>query len=245
MMPGGKPRSATNSRVRSLAATGGILLGQDYHFDLTRPGIGLYGGLPFAEARPVVRLSLPVIQVRDVAPGESVGYGCTFTATRPTRIATVSAGYADGLIRAMSEHGPQTKVSRFMVSDAPEAAPEDALEQVMDAIGRSPARAVAVRDRAGVSETVQVVAYATAPAVVAGLPYPEVRILATLYGAALLVVGLATVHGTTLGRAAVAGAIPATLVFGYAFGGLFALEAVTGLELVDTDPPVASATRWV
>ncbi|MFW5641299.1 MAG: alanine racemase [Roseicyclus sp.] len=87
---------------RSLAATGGILLGRDYHFDLTRPGIGLYGGLPFAAARPVVSLSLPVIQVRDVAPGETVGYGCSFTATRPMRLATVSAGYADGLIRAMS-----------------------------------------------------------------------------------------------------------------------------------------------
>jgi alanine racemase len=49
-----------------------------------------------------VRLSLPVIQTRDLAPGETVGYGCTFTATRPTKIATVSAGYADGLIRAAS-----------------------------------------------------------------------------------------------------------------------------------------------
>jgi alanine racemase len=87
---------------RSLAATGGILLGPEYHFDLTRPGIGLYGGLPFTEATPVVRLSLPVIQTRDLAPGETVGYGCTFTATRPTKIATVSAGYADGLIRAAS-----------------------------------------------------------------------------------------------------------------------------------------------
>lgn len=87
---------------RSLAATGGTLLGPDYHFDLTRPGIGLYGGLPFATASPVVRLSLPVIQVRDLAPGETVGYGCTFTAEHPTKIATVSAGYADGLIRAMS-----------------------------------------------------------------------------------------------------------------------------------------------
>lgn len=87
---------------RSLAATGGVLLGPDYHFDLTRPGIGLYGGLPFEAAQPVVRLSLPVIQVRDVAPGETVGYGCTFVAARPTRVATVSAGYADGLIRAMS-----------------------------------------------------------------------------------------------------------------------------------------------
>ncbi len=85
----------------SLAATGGILLGPRYHFDLTRPGIGLYGGLPFADARPVVRLSLPVIQVRQVAAGETVGYGGTWTASRPSLIATVSGGYADGLIRAM------------------------------------------------------------------------------------------------------------------------------------------------
>ena len=87
--------------ARSLAATGGILLGPDYHFDLTRPGIGLYGGLPFAEARPVVRLALPVIQTRELAPNEHVGYGCTWTADEPAVIATVSGGYADGLIRAM------------------------------------------------------------------------------------------------------------------------------------------------
>lgn len=85
----------------SLSATGGILLGPDYHFALTRPGIGLYGGLPFDDARPVLRLSLPVIQTRDVAMGESVGYGATWRAERPSRIATVAAGYADGLIRAM------------------------------------------------------------------------------------------------------------------------------------------------
>ncbi|MGX9353824.1 alanine racemase [Roseobacteraceae bacterium S113] len=89
---------------RSLAATGGILLGRDFHFELTRPGIGLYGGLPFVDARPVVRLELPVIQVRDVEPGESVGYGNTFIAERPSRIATVSSGYADGIIRAMGPH---------------------------------------------------------------------------------------------------------------------------------------------
>ncbi len=86
---------------RSLSATGGILLGRDYGFDLTRPGIGLYGGLPFAAGRPVVCLSLPVIQCRDVAAGESVGYGATYVADRPRRIATLQAGYADGLIRAM------------------------------------------------------------------------------------------------------------------------------------------------
>lgn len=87
---------------RSLAATGGILLGSEYHFDLTRPGIGLYGGAPFLDARPVVKLDLPVIQVRELATGEAVGYGYSWTAPAPARIATVSAGYADGLIRQMS-----------------------------------------------------------------------------------------------------------------------------------------------
>ncbi|KIN61361.1 Alanine racemase [Sulfitobacter noctilucae] len=86
---------------RSLAATGGILLGPDYHMDLTRPGVGLYGGLPFVDATPVIALDVPVVQVRDVAPGESVGYGNAFVAKSATRVATVSAGYADGLIRAM------------------------------------------------------------------------------------------------------------------------------------------------
>ena len=87
---------------RSLAATGGILLGPEYHFDLTRPGVGLYGGLPFADAQPVACLDLPVIQIRDVDEGEAVGYGNAWTAQRPSKIATVSGGYADGLHRALS-----------------------------------------------------------------------------------------------------------------------------------------------
>jgi alanine racemase len=87
---------------RSLAATGGILLGPDYHFDLTRPGVGLYGGLPFAAALPAVTLSLPVIQTRMVEPGEAVGYGCAWIAPRPSLIATVAGGYADGLPRTLS-----------------------------------------------------------------------------------------------------------------------------------------------
>ena len=92
---------------RSLAATGGILLGPDYHFDMVRPGIGLYGGMPFADARPVVRLSLRVIQTRDVRAGEMVGYGATWHAPRASRIATVDAGYADGILRALSSSGAQ------------------------------------------------------------------------------------------------------------------------------------------
>ncbi|MEM9709137.1 MAG: alanine racemase [Pseudomonadota bacterium] len=85
----------------SLAATGGTLLGEAYHFDLVRPGIGLYGGVPFEAAAPVVTLTVPVIQIRDLTQGETVGYGNSWTAARPSRIATIAAGYADGLIRAM------------------------------------------------------------------------------------------------------------------------------------------------
>lgn len=85
----------------SLAATGGILLGAEFHFGLTRPGIGLFGGAPFTDARPVARLSLPVIQVRELAPGEAVGYGAAWIAQRPSRIATLAAGYADGILRAI------------------------------------------------------------------------------------------------------------------------------------------------
>ncbi len=87
---------------RSFAATGGILLGPEYHFDLTRPGIGLYGGQPFAQAHPTITLSLPVIQTREVAAGETVGYACGWTASKPTIVATLAAGYADGLPRALS-----------------------------------------------------------------------------------------------------------------------------------------------
>jgi alanine racemase len=87
---------------RSFAATGGILLGPAYHFELTRPGVGLYGGMPFQAAKPVVHLSLPVIQCRIVDAGEAVGYSSTWVAKTPSVIATVAAGYADGLLRALS-----------------------------------------------------------------------------------------------------------------------------------------------
>jgi len=89
---------------RSFAATGGILLGAQYHFDLTRPGIGLYGGRPYEAARPVLALSLPVIQIRDLVPGEPVGYGCAWVAEDAATIATVSGGYADGLLRSLSNN---------------------------------------------------------------------------------------------------------------------------------------------
>jgi alanine racemase len=90
---------------RSLAATGGILLGADYHFDLTRPGIGLYGGAPFSEATPVATLDIPIIQTREIQIGATVGYGNTWVAAQPSLIATLAAGYADGLLHAMGATG--------------------------------------------------------------------------------------------------------------------------------------------
>ena len=87
---------------RSLAATGGTLLGPDFHFDMTRPGIGLYGAAPYDRAQPTVALELPVVACFDVAAGESSGYGATWTAPAATRLATVAGGYADGLPRALA-----------------------------------------------------------------------------------------------------------------------------------------------
>lgn len=87
--------------TRSLAATGGILLGTEYHFNLTRPGIGLFGCFPFVEAKPVVRADIPVIQTRIVNTGEVVGYGGEWTASCQRKVATISAGYADGIFRML------------------------------------------------------------------------------------------------------------------------------------------------
>jgi hypothetical protein len=67
-------------------------------------------------------------------------------------------------------------------------------------------------------------------------------VLCVAYGFALLIVGMSVIHDVPLARAALVVAVPGVIVFGYAFGGLFAIETVTGLELVDTEPPVASAT---
>jgi len=87
----------------SLAASSGIFLGPDWHFDLVRPGAALYGINPTPGApnpmQPVVRLQARVIQTRNVEAGTAVGYGARFIANRPTRIALLAAGYADGLLR--------------------------------------------------------------------------------------------------------------------------------------------------
>jgi alanine racemase len=91
---------------QSLANSSGIFLGAAFASDLARPGAALYGINP-APGRPnpmlnPVRLSARVLQVREIAAGESVGYNATWTAARPSRIATVAVGYADGFLRALS-----------------------------------------------------------------------------------------------------------------------------------------------
>ena len=96
--------SAFPGARRSLAASDGLFLGPDYAFDLVRTGICLYGGgpegRPDARIRPVAAFEAPILQVHEIAPGETVGYGAHFTAKRPTTCAVVAAGYADGVLRA-------------------------------------------------------------------------------------------------------------------------------------------------
>src|SRR3954462_9159409 len=90
----------------SLSNSSGIFLGSQFQFDLVRPGAALYGINPTPEAdnpmQPVVELKARIVQIRNVEKGETVGYGGTWTARRPTRIAIVAAVYADGYFRAAS-----------------------------------------------------------------------------------------------------------------------------------------------
>lgn len=83
-----------------------------------------------------------------------------------------------------------------------------------------------VSNRGGISETVQVLAYATAPCVLVGIPIPELQALVVLWGFFLLTLGISEVHGTLFEPAAVLSALPAALVFGYGFRGFTALETV-------------------
>lgn len=126
---------------RSVANSSGIFLGPGFASDLARPGCALYGINPTPgrpnPMRQVVTLAAPVLQVREIPAGDTVGYGATWTASRPTRIATVAAGYADGYLRALSGRSVGHVAGRavplvgrvsmdlltFDVTDAPEAVP--------------------------------------------------------------------------------------------------------------------------
>ena len=91
---------------RSLANSAGVFLGPDFHFDLCRPGIALYGGQPFEgpenPMRAVARLDARVIQIREVPAGAGVGYGWSLVTPGAMRLATIGIGYADGWPRALS-----------------------------------------------------------------------------------------------------------------------------------------------
>ncbi|WP_421990722.1 alanine racemase [Roseococcus sp.] len=131
---------------RSFANSSGIFLGGRYASDLARPGCALYGINPTPgqpnPMEPVLRLDVPVLQLRSIPAGATVGYGGSWMASRPSRIATIPAGYADGLHRAISGKGHGMLRGRmvpmvgrvsmdlitFDVTEVPEAQPGDLIE---------------------------------------------------------------------------------------------------------------------
>jgi alanine racemase len=101
--------SSVTAKRYSFANSAGICLGRDYSFDLVRPGLSLYGGVPRVEAdgniRQVVRVEAQIVQRRSIPEGETCGYGATFTAHEDTEAAILNIGYADGYLRGFSSHG--------------------------------------------------------------------------------------------------------------------------------------------
>ncbi len=99
----------TSAQRMSLANSAGICLGDGYHFDLTRPGLALYGGVPRAEAAGhVAQVAYPeaqILQRRTLRAGESIGYNATFVAPRDMEVAVINLGYADGYLRSFSDKG--------------------------------------------------------------------------------------------------------------------------------------------
>jgi alanine racemase len=101
--------AAVPARRYAMANSAGICLGRDYSFDLVRPGLSLYGGIPRDEAdgkiRNVIRVDAEIVQRRKIPAGESCGYGATFVAHEATEAAILNIGYADGYLRGFSSHG--------------------------------------------------------------------------------------------------------------------------------------------
>lgn len=99
----------TDAMRLSLANSAGIVLGKKYHFDLTRPGLSIYGGVQVEELAPhIAQVAFPeaqVIQRRTIGVGKSVGYNATFTSTEPMELAILNLGYADGYLRGFSGTG--------------------------------------------------------------------------------------------------------------------------------------------
>lgn len=143
-------RSTIAAARYSLANSAGIALGAAFHADLTRPGLSLYGGVPRPElAESVAQVVFPqaaILQVRDLAAGDAVGYNATFVAPRPMRVGVIAIGYADGYLRCWSgkgrflSHGAELatlgRVSMDMtvtdLTSAPEAKEGDWVEVAYD-----------------------------------------------------------------------------------------------------------------
>jgi alanine racemase len=132
----------------SLANSSGTFLGKNFTADLARPGAALYGINPTPGGknpmRQVVRLTARILQIRDIEAGETVGYNATWTAARPSRIATVAVGYADGFLRHLSNAATamadgqkiplvgrvSMDLTTYDVTDVPRIAPGDSLELI-------------------------------------------------------------------------------------------------------------------
>ena len=104
--------SGVTAKRRSLVNSAGIMLGRDYLFDLTRPGLSLYGGIARSDMaeiiKPVVSLSAKVLQIRQLETGDPAGYNATYKCAMPTRTATLAIGYADGYSTKFSNKGSVT-----------------------------------------------------------------------------------------------------------------------------------------
>ena len=131
-------RSAVSAKRYSIANSAGVCLGRDYSFDLVRPGLSLYGGIPRDEAegniRNTVRVDAEIVQRRIIPAGESCGYGATFVAKADTEAAILNIGYADGYLRGFSSRGSAFageyalpvigRVSMDLIAVSCDAAPE-------------------------------------------------------------------------------------------------------------------------
>ena len=109
-------RRLVRHRRASLANSAGIMLGEAYHGDLTRPGLSLYGGIARAELagsiRQVARPMAVIMQLRELSAGDGVGYGSTFVAPGPMRVGVIALGYADGYLRCWSGKGAMLSQGR-------------------------------------------------------------------------------------------------------------------------------------
>jgi alanine racemase len=132
----------------SFANSSGLFLGADFGSDLARPGAAIYGINPTPAAknpmRPVITLSAPVLRITEIGPGDTVGYNAVWAAARPSRIAVLPVGYADGYLRALSQSATarfdglavplvgrvSMDLSTFDVTDFPQISPGDVLDLI-------------------------------------------------------------------------------------------------------------------